>query len=124
MTSTRVLLTEPFDSVDQRFANMRGTRPLTVNVLWEIAYSIHQESLYLDSLEDFNATEANIMRMKDDILATRLRLTRKTRLRLRKTTTARCQKKVQIRTRPMTQIPTRMSFWGCQLIFPYPGTLR
>ena len=45
-------------------------KPLTVNVLWEIAYGIHQESLCLDSLEDFNATEANIMHMKDDILAT------------------------------------------------------
>ena len=32
-------------------------------------YGIHQESLHLDSLEDFNATEANIMCMKDDILA-------------------------------------------------------
>ena len=41
-----------------------------INVLWEIAYGIHQESLHLDSLEDFNATEANIMCMKDDILAT------------------------------------------------------
>ena len=45
-------------------------KPLTVNVLWEIGYGIHQESLCLDSLEDFNATEADIMRMKDDILAT------------------------------------------------------
>ena len=44
-------------------------KPLTVNALWEIAYSTHQESLCLDSLEDFNATEANIMCMKDDILA-------------------------------------------------------
>ena len=45
-------------------------KPLTINVLWEIAYGIHQESLRLDSLEDFNATKADIMRMKDDILAT------------------------------------------------------
>ena len=45
-------------------------KPLTVNVLWEIAYGIHQESLRLDSLEDFNATKSDIMRMKDDILAT------------------------------------------------------
>ena len=45
-------------------------KPLMINVLWGIAYSIHQESLHLDSLEDFNATKANIMRMKDDILAT------------------------------------------------------
>ena len=44
-------------------------KPLTVNVLWEIAYGINQESLRLDSLEDFNATEADIMCMKDDILA-------------------------------------------------------
>ena len=40
-----------------------------INVLWEIAYGIHKESLHLDSLEDFNATEADIMHMKDDILA-------------------------------------------------------
>ena len=44
-------------------------KPLTLNVLWEIAYSIHKESLCLDSLEDFNATEADIMHMKEDILA-------------------------------------------------------
>ena len=41
-----------------------------INMLWEIAYGIHQESLHLDSLKDFNATEADIMHMKDDILAT------------------------------------------------------
>ena len=39
-------------------------------MLWEIAYSIHKESLCLDSLEDFNATKADIMHMKEDILAT------------------------------------------------------
>ena len=44
-------------------------KPLTLNVLWEIAYNIHKESLHLDSLEDFNATEADIMHMKEDILA-------------------------------------------------------
>ena len=37
-------------------------------MLWEIAYNIHEESLCLDSLEDFNATKADIMRMKEDIL--------------------------------------------------------
>ena len=45
-------------------------KALTVNVLWEIAYGLHHESLHLDSLEDFNATEANLISMKDDILAT------------------------------------------------------
>ena len=54
-------------------------KPLTLNVLWEIAYSIHKESLCLDSLEDFNATEADIMCMKEDNLATwKSRDTRKT----------------------------------------------
>ena len=41
-----------------------------VNVLWDIVYSLHHEALHLDSLEDFNATEADLMSMKDDILAT------------------------------------------------------
>ena len=50
-----------------------------VNMLWEIAYGLQHESLCLDSLEDFNATEANLMSMKDDILATwKSRYTRKT----------------------------------------------
>ena len=40
-----------------------------VNVLWDIAYGLHHEALHLDSLEDFNATEADLMSMKDDILA-------------------------------------------------------
>ena len=45
-------------------------KALMVNVLWEIAHGLYHESLWLDSLEDFNATEANLMIMKDDILAT------------------------------------------------------
>ena len=45
-------------------------KALTVNVLWDIAYGLHHEALRLDSLEDFNATEADLMSMKDDILAT------------------------------------------------------
>ena len=44
-------------------------KALTVNVLWDIAYGLHHEALHLDSLEDFNATEADLMSMKDDILA-------------------------------------------------------
>ena len=43
---------------------------LTVNMLWEIAYGVCHEALHLDSLEDFNATEVDLMGMKDDILAT------------------------------------------------------
>ena len=38
-------------------------------MLWDIAYGLHHEALHLDSLEDFNATEADLMSMKDDILA-------------------------------------------------------
>ena len=44
-------------------------KALTVNMLWDIAYSLHHEGLHLDSLEDFNATEADLMSMKDNILA-------------------------------------------------------
>ena len=40
-----------------------------VNVLWDTAHGLHHEALHLDSLEDFNATEADLMSMKDDILA-------------------------------------------------------
>ena len=36
-------------------------KALTVNVLWDIAYGLHHESLCLDSLEDFMATEADLM---------------------------------------------------------------
>ena len=45
-------------------------KPLTLNLLWDIVYSIHKESLRLDTLEDFNATEADIMRLKEGILST------------------------------------------------------
>ena len=54
-------------------------KALTVNVLWDITCSLHHEALCLDSLEDFNATEADLMSMKDDILAMwKSRDTRKT----------------------------------------------
>ena len=43
---------------------------LTINVLWEVAYGVCHEALCLDSLEDFNATEADLMDMKNNILAT------------------------------------------------------
>ena len=46
---------------------VRG-QALTVNVLWEVAYSVCHEALCLNSLEDFNATEADLMDMKNNIL--------------------------------------------------------
>ena len=39
-------------------------------MLWEVAYGVCHEALHLDSLEDFNATEADLMDMKNNILAT------------------------------------------------------
>ena len=41
---------------------------LMVNMLWEVAYRVCKEVLYLDSLDDFNATEADLMDLKNDIL--------------------------------------------------------
>ena len=43
---------------------------LMVNVLWEVAYGVCHEVLCLDSLEDFNATKADLMDLKNDILTT------------------------------------------------------
>ena len=43
---------------------------LMVNVLWEVAYGVFKEALYLDLLEDFNATKADLMELKNDILTT------------------------------------------------------
>ena len=40
-----------------------------VNMLWEVAYGVCREVLCLDSLEDFNATEADLLELKNDILA-------------------------------------------------------
>ena len=39
-----------------------------VNLLWEVAYRVFKEVLCLDSLEDFNATEADLMDLKNNIL--------------------------------------------------------
>ena len=41
-----------------------------VNLLWEVAYGVFKEVLCLDSLEDFNATEADLMELKNNILTT------------------------------------------------------
>ena len=41
---------------------------LMVNVLWEVAYGVCKEVLCLDPLEDFNATEADLMELKNNIL--------------------------------------------------------
>ena len=40
-----------------------------VNMLWEVACGVRNEVLCLDSLEDFNTTEADLMELKNDILA-------------------------------------------------------
>ena len=34
---------------------------LMVDVLWEVAYGVFKEALHLNSLEDFNATKADLM---------------------------------------------------------------
>ena len=39
-------------------------------MLWEVAYRVCKEVLCLASLEDFNATEADLMELKNDILTT------------------------------------------------------
>ena len=41
-----------------------------VNVLWEVVYRVCKEVLCLDSLENFNATEVDLMVVKNDILTT------------------------------------------------------
>ena len=45
-------------------------QPLIVNMLREVAYRVCKEVLCLDSLEDFNATEADLMELKNNILTT------------------------------------------------------
>ena len=39
-----------------------------VNMLWEVAYGVFKEILHLDSLEDFNDTEADLMELKNNVL--------------------------------------------------------
>ena len=41
-----------------------------VDVLWEVAYGVFKEALCVNSVEDFNTTKADLMELKDDILAT------------------------------------------------------
>ena len=69
MIFPRALSTGPFDLVDQWVCEHMKDQVLNVNVLWEIAYGVYHEALHLNSLEDFNATEADLMAMKEDILA-------------------------------------------------------
>ena len=51
-------------------ANMPRTRPWQLTCYGRVAYSVCHEALHLNLLEDFNSTEADLMGMKDDILAT------------------------------------------------------
>ena len=44
-------------------------KALTVDMLWEVVYRVFREALCLDSLEDFNVTEADLMELKDNILS-------------------------------------------------------
>ena len=40
-----------------------------VNELWEVTHGVCHEVLCLESLEDSNATEVDLMELKNDILA-------------------------------------------------------
>ena len=43
---------------------------LMVDMLWKVAYGVFKEVLCLNSLEDFNATKADLMDLKNNILTT------------------------------------------------------
>ena len=45
-------------------------KSLMVDVLWEVAYGVFKEALCLNLLEDFNATKADLVELKNDILTT------------------------------------------------------
>ena len=93
-----------------------------VNMLWDIAYGLHHESLHLDSLEDFNATEADLMSMKDDILATwKSRDARKT-LSLGPTSISSADSKGQGSTLGRTFIPGGTTAASGALCGPSGGT--
>ena len=49
--------------------NYIKNRALTADMLWEVVYGVFREALCLDSLEDFNATEADLMELKGNILS-------------------------------------------------------
>ena len=46
-----------------------GARALTLNLLWEVMQGVFREALHLDSLDDFDATEADLKELKDKILS-------------------------------------------------------
>ena len=97
-------------------------KALMVNVLWDIAYSLHHEALHLDSLEDFNATEADLMSMKDDILAMwKSRDVRKTSS-LRPTFVSSADSKSQGSTLGRTFIPRGVTAPSSALCGPGGGT--
>ena len=57
-------------------------------MLWEVAYGVCHEVLCLDSLEDFNATEVDLMDLKNNILTTWKSRDRSRTLSLRPTFTS------------------------------------
>ena len=59
----------PFDLADLQSVKYVKDQALMVNVLWEVAYRVCHEVLHLDLLEDFSATEVDLMDLKNDILA-------------------------------------------------------
>ena len=68
MTSLRASSPTPFNQVNLQSVTVKG-QSLMVNMLWEVAYGMFKEILCLNSLEDFNTTEADLMDLKNDILA-------------------------------------------------------
>ena len=95
---------------------------LTINMLWEIAYSVCHEALCLDSLEDFNATKVDLMGMKEDILATwKSRDARRT-LSLRPTFISSADSKGQGSTLGRTFIPRGATASSGALCGPGGGT--
>ena len=63
------VVTQVLSKGRQMVCDFVGARALTVDLLWEVIQGVFREALCLNLLDDYNTTEADLKKLKDEILS-------------------------------------------------------